>query len=263
MTARDLAVVQPPARDSRFKQYRFTLRRNTKKPWPELQWRHSDNRVTLRMPVDTPLPDCLAAFERRVPWFDVFASRTQRTRTAHSISIDGTPRKLVHSPSLGSALRLEDDVLWVRNQQPRRLEADLLKFISARTQSAMTRYVHEKACILGMTPGHIRLSSAMRKWGACDHQNNLNFSWRLSIAPLFVQEYLAAHEVAHFLHKHHRDSFWQEVQRLMPGWTQAEHWLAFCGGTLMSLQLSAIAPTPPGLIAVPQTPAQPAEFSAQ
>lgn len=263
MTARDLAVVQPPARASRFKQYRFTLRRNTKKRWPELQWRHSDNRVTLRMPLGTPLPECLAAFERRVPWFDVFANRTHRAPIAHSINIDGKPRKLVHSPSLGSALRLEESVLWVRNQQPRRLEADLLKFISARTLSAMTHYTSEKASLIEMTPGHIRLSSAMRKWGACDHQNNLNFSWRLSIAPAFVQEYLAAHEVAHFLHKHHRDSFWQEVQRLMPQWTEAEHWLAFCGSTLMSLKLSAIAPAPPGLMAVPAEPEQWEEFSPQ
>lgn len=258
MSARDLAVVQPQTRASRFKQYRFTLRRNSKKTWPELQWRHSENRVTLRMPLEASLPDCLAAFERRVPWFDVFSARTYPPAPSSILHLNGSPRTVVHSPTLGSATRLEDSVLWVRNITPRRLEADLLKLVSEHTRSALKHYVFEKAELLNMTPGHIRLSSAVRKWGACDRNNNLNFSWRLAMAPSFVQEYLAAHEVAHFRHKHHRKSFWEEVDALMPDWAEAEHWLAFCGGQLMQVSLGAISPQSAGPLAALEQTAQPA-----
>lgn len=243
---RDLAVVQPAIKASRYRQYRFTLRRNSKKAWPELQWRHSDNRVTLRMPVSTPLPACIDAFERRVPWFDVFSNRTAKPGLGDILPLDGAACQVVHSPQLETAVRHDSGVVWVRNAAPSRLERDLLKLVSDKTLDAMRGYVAHMARQIDMQPGHIRLSSAMRKWGACDHRNNLNFSWRLSMAPPFVQEYLAAHEVAHFQHKHHRESFWQTVNDLLPTWMEGEHWLAFCGSTLMTTQLGAIAPTQPG-----------------
>lgn len=246
MSARDLAVVQPAFKATRYRQYRFTLRRNSKKPWPELQWRHSDNRVTLRMPLETPLPECIEAFERRVPWFDVFSTRMLKPGPKDVLAIDGIPHRVIHSPNLETALRQSDGVLWVRNNAPNRLERDLLKLISEKTLTAMRGHVAHMAAKIHMQPGHIRLSSAIRKWGACDHRNNLNFSWRLAMAPPIVQEYLAAHEVAHFKHKHHRESFWQAVNALMPTWVEGEHWLSLCGSTLMTTQLSAIVPTQPG-----------------
>lgn len=256
MSARDLAVVQPTRAHSRVRRYRFTLRRNSKKPWPELQWRHQEGRVTLRMPIETPLRDCLAAFEQRVAWFDAYSTRGLRPKIMDIVPIDGTPRSVVHCPDLDTALRLDDTVLWVRNGDAKRRERDLLKFISSRTLTAIRQHVADKAAMLGMEPGHIRLSSALRKWGACDRNNNLDFSWRLAMAPPFVQEYLAAHEVAHFKHKHHQPAFWEQVNTLMPRWSDAEHWLAFCGASLMATQLNAIAPAPPGphLRSVPSSP---------
>jgi len=238
MSARDLAVIQPPDQRSPYRQYRFTLRRNSKKSWAELQWRHSEGRVTLRMPTSCSLKDCLTEFDRCTPWFDRFCQRHQKARM---IRIDDSPHTLSSSSQHGRKAVIGDGKITLPYAPAAQVSRALVTAISDLTLRAMRQHVADKATLLGMTPGRIRLSSAQRKWGACDPKNNLNFSWRLAMAPDFVQEYLAAHEVAHFKHKHHQPSFWDTVDDLMPGWPQAEQWLAFCGPTLMTTDVGAIA----------------------
>jgi predicted metal-dependent hydrolase len=60
----------------------------------------------------------------------------------------------------------------------------------------------------------------------------LNFSWRLILAPPFVLDYLAAHEVAHIAHMNHSPPFWKLVRRLHPGTDRAEAWLKLYGANL-------------------------------
>ncbi|MEM9878426.1 MAG: YgjP-like metallopeptidase domain-containing protein [Pseudomonadota bacterium] len=257
MTARDLAVIQPPSPHGRFRQYRFTLRRNSAKAWPELQWRHREGRVTLRMPRAMCLDDCFAAFNRCVPWFDRFA---QRGDTVLTLRIDDQPHALVQTPGLKQYMAVSEGQVRFRPGPPASMIKALKRLIEQRTRLSMQRYVIEKAEMIGIAPGRMRLSSAQRKWGACDPQNNLTFSWRLSMGPPFVQEYLAAHEVAHFRHKHHKSSFWEEVNRLMPRWPIAEQWLAFCGPTLMATDIGSIAAR---ALPHPAPQAHRAEFSQQ
>jgi hypothetical protein len=41
------------------------------------------------------------------------------------------------------------------------------------------------------------------RWGSCTSSGELTFSWRLIMAPPFVLDYLAAHEVAQLQHMNH------------------------------------------------------------
>jgi predicted metal-dependent hydrolase len=63
------------------------------------------------------------------------------------------------------------------------------------------------------------------RWGSCSARGNLNFSWRLILAPAFVLEYLAAHEVAHLKEMNHSPRFWRLVHGVCPKTIEAERWL--------------------------------------
>ena len=41
------------------------------------------------------------------------------------------------------------------------------------------------------------MRSQSTRWGSCSSTGKLNFNWRLILAPPFVLDYVAAHEVAH------------------------------------------------------------------
>jgi predicted metal-dependent hydrolase len=60
----------------------------------------------------------------------------------------------------------------------------------------------------------------------------LSFSWRLVLAPPFVLDYLAAHEVAHLAHMNHGPRFWALVTRTMPLQEEARNWLHKYGSSL-------------------------------
>ena len=60
----------------------------------------------------------------------------------------------------------------------------------------------------------------------------LSFSWRLVLAPPFVLDYLAAHEVAHLVEMNHSRRFWRLLERLCPNMARAKVWLDVHGPDL-------------------------------
>ena len=60
----------------------------------------------------------------------------------------------------------------------------------------------------GVRCGGLTLRDTRSRWGSCSARGDLNFSWRLVMAPPFVLDYLAAHEVAHLVHLDHSPAYW-------------------------------------------------------
>jgi predicted metal-dependent hydrolase len=52
------------------------------------------------------------------------------------------------------------------------------------------------------------------------------------LAPPFVLDYLAAHEVAHLAHMNHGPRFWTLVERAVPRHEEARAWLRKHGASL-------------------------------
>jgi predicted metal-dependent hydrolase len=62
-------------------------------------------------------------------------------------------------------------------------------------------------------------------WGSCSSQNNLNFNWRLMMAPMPVVNYVVAHEITHLDHMDHSARFWATVQEKCPDYLRHKGWL--------------------------------------
>src|SRR5207237_6878721 len=70
------------------------------------------------------------------------------------------------------------------------------------------------------------------RWGSCSNAGVLSFSWRLILAPPFVLDYLAAHEVAHLVELNHSRRFWRLVRCVYPDADRAKVWLDVHGTDL-------------------------------
>lgn len=77
----------------------------------------------------------------------------------------------------------------------------------------------------GITYNKIKISNAMRRWGSCSSRGNLNFSWRLIMAPLSVIDYVVVHELAHIIERNHSKRFWNIVKIMMPDYKIQSKWL--------------------------------------
>lgn len=85
---------------------------------------------------------------------------------------------------------------------------------------------------LDLKPKRIFVRDQTTRWGSCSTSGALSFSWRLVLAPPFVLDYLAAHEVAHLAHMNHGPRFWALVARTMPRHEEARNWLHKHGSSL-------------------------------
>jgi predicted metal-dependent hydrolase len=70
------------------------------------------------------------------------------------------------------------------------------------------------------------------RWGSCTSAGSLSFSWRLILAPPYVLDYLAAHEVAHLVEMNHSPRFWKVVARVCGHVERAKTWLDTSGNDL-------------------------------
>jgi predicted metal-dependent hydrolase len=97
--------------------------------------------------------------------------------------------------------------------------------------------VHAKRLKVNVTA--IAMRSQSTRWGSCSSSGKLNFNWRLVIAPPFVLDYVAAHEVAHLVEMNHSDRFWRVVERTLPDMERGREWLRMYGRELMVYGLEA------------------------
>ena len=71
----------------------------------------------------------------------------------------------------------------------------------------------------------LKFNNAQKRWASCSPKNNLNFSWRLIMAPIGVVDYVVVHELVHLEEKNHSKEFWRKVKVLLPQYERYERWL--------------------------------------
>lgn len=78
---------------------------------------------------------------------------------------------------------------------------------------------------LGVSFNRVSVKDQRTLWGSCTREGNLNFSWRLALAPEPVLDYLIVHELAHRAQMNHSRRFWEVVERVCPGHRSHRRWL--------------------------------------
>lgn len=63
------------------------------------------------------------------------------------------------------------------------------------------------------------------RWGSCSSERNLNFNWRLVLAPLEILDYVVVHELCHLKQMNHSPKFWQLVSEQIPDYKKRRKWL--------------------------------------
>ena len=111
---------------------------------------------------------------------------------------------------------------------PRRVRDYLKREAKADLEIASKR----AAAALGVTLKRVSIRDQSSRWGSCSTTGVLSYSWRLILAPPFVLDYLAAHEVAHLVEMNHSRAFWRVVQRVCPDMDRAKTWLDAHGTAL-------------------------------
>lgn len=144
----------------------------------------------------------------------------------------GVPHRISFVPGGRGGAWIADGEIRVSGEPEFRARrvTDLLRREARRGLSAI---VADKATKAGLRPGRIAVKDTKTRWGSCAANGNLAFSWRLIMAPAYVQDYVGAHEVAHLRHMNHGQMFWDLVSELTDHRQTAGTWLRDSGPALL------------------------------
>jgi predicted metal-dependent hydrolase len=153
-----------------------------------------------------------------------------------TVPLRGVPHRIEHRPTLRLVAKAEPDeagdaVLLVSGLEEA-VPGRVRRYLTGEAGKDLRVAVSKHTAALGIPARRIAIRDTKSRWGSCSSTGTLSFSWRLIMAPSFVLDYLAAHEVAHLKELNHSNRFWTLLNELCPATDEAERWLKRHGAEL-------------------------------
>ena len=213
----DVLLDDPPCRvkvSINARARRFTLRLNT------------EGGAILTVPPGVPKADIRDFLHRHSNWLaGALEKQPERIfiRDGTELPVDGTLRTVRIAEGRRKAPILDGAQLTVtgEGQSGPRVAAWLKLRARDRLQPAARAYARK----LGRRINAISLRDTSSRWGSCSSRGNLSFSWRLAMAPVEIQDYVAAHEAAHLVEMNHSQKYWAALASIMPDYAERRAWL--------------------------------------
>lgn len=124
-----------------------------------------------------------------------------------------------------AALTGETLTLTVADLRQETIRAVLEAWYRHRAREVFAERIAACNAAYGFTYGRVSIKEQKSRWGSCSRKGNLNFNWRLLLAPLPVLDYVVTHELAHLKELNHSQRFWQLVARACPDYLTHRRWL--------------------------------------
>jgi predicted metal-dependent hydrolase len=221
-----------------------SLRRSAAARRFTLRVRFAARDAVLTMPARSSLREAREFTERHAAWIAARLGRLPDVipfEHGATLPMRGLDHAIAHRPGARGTV-------WVETREPsdagdaslqlcvagaaEHMHRRIVDYLKREARRDLEDAVFRHTRALGMPPRGVGLRDTVSRWGSCSASGSLNFSWRLVMAPPFVLDYLAAHEVAHLQHLDHSTRFWALTRRLCAETDRAEAWLATHGAHL-------------------------------
>ena len=212
------------------------MRRNHKARRYILRLKPSTRELVLTMPMRGSLTAAKAFLQRHEGWIETrLSALPDRILFVDGslVPIRGELHRISHVEGRGVTRIVVDaergHILVVSGEAahvPRRIQ-DFLKKSAKEDLAKATAHYAEK---LEVSVKRVSIKDTSSRWGSCSSSGSISYSWRIILAPPFVLDYLAAHEVAHRREMNHSVRFWSVVKAICPHMDAAEAWLK-CNGS--------------------------------
>ena len=146
----------------------------------------------------------------------------------------GNPYKIHISPGEVTSFKLKGNFLVISRKENDDLRQPLKDYMKSLSKKLISDRVQDYAKRLGHYPRALFFKETTTRYGSCTANGDLNFHWPLISAPLFVIDYIVAHELCHLIVMDHSSSFWKRVAMLYPAYKQANRWLKQNGYRLLT-----------------------------
>jgi len=219
--------------------FAIRLRRHRRARRYTLRIHPTDREAILTMPPRGTLKDAREFAELHGGWIAARLGRLPKAapfQPGTIVPLRGVPHRIVHRAGERGTVWTEtrdsgEKIICVAGDvefTDRRVH----DFLKREARRDLQKSANDHAHALGVRVKRISIRDQSSRWGSCTSAGSLSFSWRLILAPPFVLDYLAAHEVAHLVEMNHSARFWRVVGRICPSMERAKKWLDGSGNDL-------------------------------
>jgi predicted metal-dependent hydrolase len=195
----------------------------------------AQGQVIVTLPARATRAAGLALLSKNAGWVAAHLAALPKVaplRAGGSVPIDGKPHAIRHVPGQRGHAWLEHGIIHVPGQ-PHALAKNVGNLLRTEAKRRLTLQAGTKSAQAGVAFTRVSVRDTRSRWGSCSATGALMFSWRLVMAPPFVQDYAVAHEVAHLGHLDHGPGFWALTDSLSPHRHAAVSWLQREGPRLL------------------------------
>jgi predicted metal-dependent hydrolase len=219
--------------------YSVRLRRHRRARRYTLRIHPSDREAILTMPPRGTLAEAKDFAQLHGGWIAARLGRLPKAapfQPGTVLPLRGVPHRIVHRPGMRGTVWTEtrdsgERILCVAGG-PEHIERRIYDYLKREVRADLQDAVQSCAQHLGVKVKRLSIRDQSSRWGSCTSAGSLSFSWRLILAPPFVLDYLAAHEVAHLVEMNHSARFWKVVARACGHVERARTWLDTHGNDL-------------------------------
>ena len=151
------------------------------------------------------------------------------------ICIEGRGYRLLLKKAARTKMEIAGGDCLLSLNDPESEEAVRAALRQALSKRALVRIREELAVYapkIGVQFGRIAIRDQKSRWGSCSAKKNLNFNWKLIMAPEEALRYVVIHELCHLIEFNHSARFWNLVASQMPEYELWKKWLKAHGSEL-------------------------------
>ena len=197
-----------------------------------------DGNLEARAPIKLPLETIEAFIHKKQDWItskmEQINNRKVQPKTykaGETFLYLGQSYELSFSETQKLPVELKDK-LYVASRHQHRAKKVLIQWLWLEAHILILKRVQHYMALTGYAPKDIKMSTAQHRWGSCSALGNVNFCWRLIMAPLEIIDYVVVHELVHLKQHDHSKAFWSKVEHIMPDYKARRLWLKTHGAEL-------------------------------
>lgn len=110
-------------------------------------------------------------------------------------------------------------------EQPHMIRNALIRWYRHHAEIKLKAKAQRYSSIVGVIPKSIGVRAFKSRWGSCSPAGQIDFNWKIIMAPNRIVDYVVIHELCHLIQHDHSPLFWKEVERAMPDYAECKEWL--------------------------------------
>ena len=144
-----------------------------------------------------------------------------------AVAVEGTMKTLrLHAGRTRAEVRGDELHLWLADPEDgEAVRAALKSALAALALERIRQRIGVFQPVIGGAFGRVTVRDQRSRWGSCSSKHNLNFNWKLIMAPPQVLDYVVIHELCHLHEFNHSARFWRLVEGVMPDYAVWKQWL--------------------------------------